>query len=284
MKEEKKITQSDIDQASVRLQPIAGVPPRAYVPAAYALAALALLFLILVFPGIRKNGSYLVFEGAPATSAVYAGGAYRGSTNQAIFLPAGSYDLRIERLGFAPSTLSVKVGGRLVGSLFFPRRQRVAYALTADKPGAALSAAFAEYAAWSLSGKPSALYQIPEALSDAASALSSTGAMAAALAAGGGKGETSPALAFAEDVAAATTSAEAARDGLRAVLITSSAGVPGPLPRSGRPHRPGRRRPDQERRDLAPRHHGQEFGAGDQGLAGRRNTDRARREGGFGPR
>lgn len=229
MKEEKKITQSDIDQASVRLQPIAGVPPRAYVPAAYALAALALLFLILVFPGIRKNGSYLVFEGAPATSAVYAGGAYRGSTNQAIFLPAGSYDLRIERLGFAPSTLSVKVGGRLVGSLFFPRRQRVEYALTADKPGAALSAAFAEYATWSLSGKPSALYQIPEALSDAASALSSTGAMAAAFAAGGGKGETSPALAFAEDVAAATTSAEAARDGLRAVLIASSAGVPGPL-------------------------------------------------------
>lgn len=232
MKEEKKITQSDIDQASVRLHPIAGVSPRAYVPAAYALAALVVLFLVLVLPGIRKNGSYLVFEGAPATSAVYAGAAYKGSTNQAIYLPAGSYDLRIERLGFAPSTLSVKVGGRLFGSLFFPRRQRVAYALTTDKPGDVLATAFAEYAAWSLSGKPSALYQIPEALSDAASALASTGAMAAALGAEGDAAKRegiSPALAFAKDVAAATASAEAARDGLKAALIASSGGMPGPL-------------------------------------------------------
>ncbi|MCE1195828.1 SUMF1/EgtB/PvdO family nonheme iron enzyme [bacterium] len=231
MKEEKKISQSDIDQASVRLQPIAGVSPRAYLPAAYALAVLVVLFLVLVLPGMRKNGSYLVFEGAPATSAVYAGGAYKGSTNQAIFLPAGSYDLRIERQGFAASTLKVEVGGRILGSLLFPRRQRVAYALKADQPGAVLSAAFAEYAAWSLSGKPSALYQIPEVLSDAASALASTGAMAAALA-GSGNGAAAggaPALAFAKDVAATATSAEAARDGLKAATLASSGGMPGPL-------------------------------------------------------
>jgi formylglycine-generating enzyme required for sulfatase activity len=231
MKEEKKITQSDIDQASVRLHPIAGVSPRAYLPAAYALAAVIVLFLVLVVPGIRKNGSYLIFDGAPATSAVYAGEAYKGSTNQAIFFPAGSYDLRIERKGFASSAMKVQVGGRLVGSLIFPRRQRVPYALTADRPADVLSAAFSEYAAWSLSGKPSALYQIPGALSDAASALASTGAMAAAL--GGGEaasqGKISPALAFAKDVAAATTSAEAARDGLKAALIAASGGISSPL-------------------------------------------------------
>ena len=231
MKEEKKITQSDIDQASVRLHPIAGVSPRAYLPAAYALAIVVVLFLVLVVPGIRKNGSYLVFDGAPATSAVYAGEAYKGSTNQAIFFASGTYDLRVERQGFTPSTISVKVGGRLFGSLLFPRRQRVAYALTADKPSAVLSAAFAEYAAWSLSGKPSALYQIPGALSDAASALASTGAMAAALTGGTAavQGGPSPALAFAKDVAAATTSAEAARDGLKAALIAASGGILSPL-------------------------------------------------------
>jgi formylglycine-generating enzyme required for sulfatase activity len=238
MKEEKKITQSDIDQASVRLHPIAGIQPRTYVPAAYALAALALLFLVLVLPGIRRNGSYLVFEGAPATSAVYAGGAYKGSTNQAIYFPAGSYDLRIERKGFAPSAMKVQVGGRLVGSLIFPRRQRVAYALTADKPGEALGAAFAEYAAWSMSGKPSALYQIPESLSDAASALASTGAIASALQNGAASAKADPAapadglpsaLAFDKDVAAATASAEAARDGLKAALIVSSGGILSPI-------------------------------------------------------
>lgn len=239
MKEEKKITQSDIDQASVRLHPIAGVPPRKYLPAAYGLAALAILFLILVLPGIRKNGSYLVFEGAPATSAVYAGEAYKGSTNQAIFFPAGAYDLRIERRGFAPSVLKIQVGGRLFGSLIFPRRQQVAYALKSDKPGEVLAAGFAEYAAWSMSGKPSALYQIPEALSDAASALASTGAIPAALQNGGDAAakvdQTAPegglpgALAFSKDLAAATTSAEAARDGLKAAMIVTSGGILSPL-------------------------------------------------------
>ncbi len=80
MNEEKKITQSDIDQAKVRLHPIAGLSPRSYLPAMYALCAVLLLFLLLVLPGIVKNGSYLVFEGSPGKSAFYVGDAFRGST------------------------------------------------------------------------------------------------------------------------------------------------------------------------------------------------------------
>ena len=228
MKEEKKITQSDIEQASVRLRSIAGVSPRVYLPAVYAFCAALLLFLVLVLPGIVKNGSYLVFEGAPGKSAFYAGDAFRGSTEQSIYLPSGDYAIRIDHQGFAPETRTLKVRGRLFGSLFFPRRMKIEFSLSASAPRELLQSAYAEYAAWSLTGKPSALYQIPPVLSDAASALAGTGVL--------GKSppvdpaETLPsALSFANDIAAATASPESARDGIKAGIILATAGMPGPL-------------------------------------------------------
>ena len=228
MKEEKKITQSDIDQASVRLHSIAGLSPRAYLPATYAFLALLLLFLVLVLPGIVKNGSYLVFEGAPGKSAFYAGEAFKGSTEQSVYLPSGDYAIRIDHQGFVPETRTLKVRGRLFGSLFFPRRMKIEFGLTAKAPKELLQSAYAEYGSWALTGKPSALYQIPPVLSDASSALAGTGAL----------GKTQPAdaaeplpsaLNFTKDVMAATASAESARDGIKASLILATAGMPGPL-------------------------------------------------------
>lgn len=228
MKEEKNITQSDIEQAMVRLRPIAGIPPRRYVPAAYALAAALLLFLLFVLPGIVKNGSYLVFEGAPLKSALYVGDSFKGSTSQEIFLRSGDYSIRIEHAGFAPGTRSLKVGGRLVGSLFFPRRMKIDFSLAADAPEALLQSAYREYATWSLTGKPSALYQIPPVLSDAAMALAGTGALAT-LPSGATQGMPSAQSAFPGDVLSATASAESARDGIKAAILVASAGMPAPL-------------------------------------------------------
>jgi len=228
MKEEKKITQADIDEAVVRLRPLAGVPPRVYLPLIYASLAAVLLFLLLTLPGIRKNGSYLAFEGAPDKSAVYVGGAYRGSTGQEIFLPSGDHDIRIEHEGFVPEDRKLRVGGRLFGSLLFPRRLKVGYSLKAMDPREFLRSAFAEYAEWSLAGKPSALYQLPPVLSDAAAALAGTGALAVK----GPDGVTAPvaaAASFAADLLSATVSPESARDGLKAGVLVASAGIPGPL-------------------------------------------------------
>ncbi|HWR11605.1 MAG TPA: formylglycine-generating enzyme family protein [Rectinemataceae bacterium] len=243
MKEEKKITQSDIDQATVRLHPIAGVEPRVYLPAVYAILAIFLLFLALILPGIRKNGSYLVFEGTPAKSAVYVGDLYKGSSGQKIFLPSGDYAIRFEREGFAPETRNLHIGGRLFGSLFFPRREKIEFSLSAEKPAELLLSAYREYASWSLAGKPSALYQFPPVLSDAAAALAGSGALAGGRATSGAEGagaaavadaEGAPAalpapLGFARDALSATASAESARDGLKASILVSSGGIPGPL-------------------------------------------------------
>ncbi len=236
MKEEKKITQSDIDQATVRLHSIAGVEPRVYLPAVYAILAMFLLFLALVLPGIRKNGSYLVFAGAPARSAVYVDDSYKGSTGQNIFLPSGNYSIRIEREGFKPETRNVRIKGRLLGSLIFPRREKIEFGLSAENPAALIHTAYKEYAEWSLAGKPSALYQFPTVLSDAVSALAGTGALSTAFSdAPVPSGKNSEAAAhsgsldFARDILSATASSESARDGLKASALVSTAGMPGPL-------------------------------------------------------
>ncbi|MDP2791953.1 MAG: SUMF1/EgtB/PvdO family nonheme iron enzyme [Rectinemataceae bacterium] len=220
MKEEKKITQSDIDEASVHLGPIAGIQPRIYLPAAYAVATVVLLFILLVLPGIRKHGSYLVFEGRPEKSAVYVDEAYKGSTGQSIYLPSGEHSIRIGHEGFSPENRIIKVGGRLFGSLFFPRHEKVAYSLKADDAEKYLHSAFKDYASWSLAGKPSALYQIPSVLSDAAAALGPQALVSTASPDAGG---------FTADILSATASAESARDGLKASLLMVGAGIPGPL-------------------------------------------------------
>lgn len=228
MKEEKKITQSDIEQAKVRLHPIAGISPRSYLPALYAVLIIALLFLVLVWPGIRKNGSYLVFEGSPGKSAVFVDNSFKGSTGQKIFLPSGNYSIKIGHEGFSPETRTLKVGGRLFGSLFFPGKLTVKYNLAADKPEDFLRSAFGEYAGWSLAGKPSALYQIPLVLSEAATAVARTQALRdPAPKAKAGPAPTS--LDFVKDVLSATASAESAKDGLKACIIISTSGMPSPL-------------------------------------------------------
>lgn len=228
MKEEKKITQSDIDRAEVKLHPILGVGPRTYLPVAYACLALLLLFLLLFLPGMRKFGSRLVFDGAPLDSAVYVDNAFRGHTGQKIFLQAGDYTIKIEHSGFVSEEKTLKVGGRLFGSLFFPKKLKVDYALKAEKPLALLRDAFRDYSSWSLTGKPSALYQIPPVLSEAAGALAGTSALQT-----GAVFEKTPGAAtgsaFAADALSMTASAEAGRDALRAGTIVVTNGMPGPL-------------------------------------------------------
>ncbi len=238
MKEEKKITQADIDNAKVQLGPLWGIPVRVYLPIAYASLLILILFLLLVLPGIRKFGSYLEFNGQPFPAAVYSGEDYKGSSGQSIFFPAGTYELKIEHEGFISQTMEVKVSGRLFGSLFVPRRQHVVFGLKTQDPAAYLQQAYAEHSAWSMSGKPSALYQIPMVLSQAVSNLALTGALQTKDSTAASQGTSAGAavssslptsLDFAKDLASASASAETVRDGLRASIGYTSSGIVSPL-------------------------------------------------------
>lgn len=230
MREEKKITQEDIDNATVKLRPIWGVNPRVYVPALYGILALIVVFLLFFLPGIVNYGSVLEFEGTPGNCVVYMDGTFKGSTNQRMFLKAGTYTLRLGHLGFGDETIEIKVGGRVFGSLFSSRKLAVAYSLKPDKPAELLDAAFRDYASWSLSGTPSALYQLPMVLSSATSDLSSSSVLQdGTLFRSGTDGAERPEDAFVRDVLSMTASPAVARDGLRASIIVASEGRPGPL-------------------------------------------------------
>jgi hypothetical protein len=221
-KEEKKIQKADIDAASVKLSPIAGVPPRIYLPAVYGLALLVVLFLFFALPGIRRPGAMLEFSGLPSKSAVLVDGKYAGSTRNPIFVSSGSHAISIEKTGFAPQNLDLKVTGRILGSAFFPTRHKVEYRLNPGDSDLILAQAYSEYLSWSLAGKPSALYQVPSVLSEAmADFLFATR-----------DGETSkgPSLRqFTASTLAATASPENARDGLKSAGLLATRGIANPL-------------------------------------------------------
>lgn len=168
MKEHEKIQEQDIAQARVTLKPVLGVPPRVYIPILYMLVILVILFFILINPGLRKPGAYLMFKGNPESAAVYLDGSYAGNTLDGFYMNPGTYGLEIRKRGFSSQMLNVEVPRRIFATLLFRPTRKIAYQLTPDSLDVILLPSFREFASWSFSGKPSAIYQLPMVLSKAA--------------------------------------------------------------------------------------------------------------------
>ena len=227
MRDEKRITQADIDAAEVRLRPFAGMAPRVWLTAAFGSALAAILFALLILPGILRPGTWISLSGTPSDAAVWVDSSYRGSARAAVFVSPGDHDITLTRPGFAPATLKVRAGNRLIGSLFAPARRGLPYTLQITDAQAELARAVGEYSRWANTGKPTAVWQVPSALSDGLSALAESGALAS-----GGPLATAPEAAparIARVALAASTSPQSLRDGLRATFIASGARHPAPL-------------------------------------------------------
>jgi len=168
MKETEKISEQDIARAKVTLKPVLGVRPRVYVPILYSLGILIILFFILVNPGLRNPGAYLVFQGTPESAAVYVDGSYTGNTLDGIHAKPGTHRMEIRKRGFASQTLSAEVPHRIFATLIFRPKVQISYQLKPESLEAIIIPSFKEFADWSLSGKPSAIYQLPTVLSEAA--------------------------------------------------------------------------------------------------------------------
>jgi len=231
MKESKLPTLEEIEKTRVVLKPVFGISPRTYLPVIYGILTIVFLFFLLVYPGIVNNGSVLVFRGEPRLAAVYIDGAYRTDTTAPIFVKSGNHKIRFEYSGFSPHEQQAAVKGRLLGSLFFPRKQTIIYQMQADHPGRLVEESFAAFSSWSLTGKPSALYQLPPAISEPISNLASAGMLKDSskfLQPSAIAGMTREA-AFVRNLASSAVSAEAGRDALRAGTLVVSHGQPGPL-------------------------------------------------------
>jgi len=231
MKESKLPTIEEIEKTRVVLKPVFGISPRTYLPVIYGILTLAFLFFLLVYPGIANNGSVLVFRGEPHLAAVYIDGAYRTDTTTPIFIKSGNHEIRFEYSGFSPHEQQVAVKGRVLGSLFFPQKQIISYQMQADNLGRLVEESYAAFSSWSLTGKPSALYQLPPVISEPIGNLASAGMLkdSSELLKPSAIAGMTREVAFVRDLAASVVSAEAGRDALRAGTLVLSHGQPGPL-------------------------------------------------------
>jgi formylglycine-generating enzyme required for sulfatase activity len=160
-------SEDEIDDLTVRLTSVAGISPQVYVPVIWGVLILSVLFLLLVLPGLRRHGEEVRVTSTPEGAAVLIDGTRLGSTPSTHFVASGVRTVEVV-LGDDRWTEDLEIRGRVVGSLFAPRRRTVHAVL--DQPDLATTAraAVGEFSAWSLNGDPSAQFQQPPAAHDGA--------------------------------------------------------------------------------------------------------------------
>lgn len=212
----------------VALKSLFGLRPGMYLAILYAILILAALFAVLLLPGLVKPGSMVTFDAEPRGAAVRVDGVYVGAAPCRVFVAAGHRKVTFASPGFSETVVEKEIGSRAFGSLFFPRVDSAIAKLHSDDPVAALVLGAADYAAWTFAGEPTATYQVPMVLSEAAYRASPAAADEAV-------------RKRMEDVLRAAARfasySSAQRDLLRATLLVDSAGLsPSPVAalRSGR--------------------------------------------------
>ncbi|MDR2194339.1 MAG: SUMF1/EgtB/PvdO family nonheme iron enzyme [Treponema sp.] len=162
----KKLEQLPEDQ--VHLKPLFGVRPGVYLAGLYGLIILVVLFFILLYPGLSNPGSLAVVTTEPEGAALWVDGVYQAAAPAAVFIPKGTRRITVSMPAFTEWSAGIDVPGRTFGSLLFPKKLPIQVTLETPDPMAVLNQGAAEYAAWSFAGEPTAIYQIPLSLSEAA--------------------------------------------------------------------------------------------------------------------
>jgi hypothetical protein len=158
-----KTTEPD-DQ--VRLKPILGLRPGVYLAMIYGFVILLVLYLILLRPGIIRPGAVVVFTSEPWGAAVRVDGLYAGTSLCKFFVPKGKREIEVVLPGFTSERIEADIPGRVFASLLFPRHFPLYVRLNAADPLETLRIASSDFAAWSFGPEPTAVWQIPMALSE----------------------------------------------------------------------------------------------------------------------
>ncbi len=135
-----------VDRTTVKLRPVAGIPPATWVPVLHGVGLLLVLFLLLVLPGLRFNGSLVTFSSSPAGARVEVDGRFVGNTPATTRLAAGTRRVTLTRTWFQAHETVFEVRGRLLLSLIAPRRAAFHASLQLGDPEAAVDAALLELA------------------------------------------------------------------------------------------------------------------------------------------
>lgn len=114
---------ADLERAAqVRLRPVLGIPPGAYLTVIYGLVLLLALFLVLLYPGLRAPGGRIEVTATPRNVTVSLDGEFVGTTPLALDASPGTHELELARAGFAAERLRVEVAPRAFGTLIVRNR------------------------------------------------------------------------------------------------------------------------------------------------------------------
>lgn len=114
---------ADLERAAqVRLRPVLGIAPGAYLTVIYGLAVLLALFLALVYPGLRAPGGRIAVTATPRNVTVALDGRFAGTTPLTVDAAPGAHELTLTRAGFSAAPLRVDVTPRVFGTLIVRNR------------------------------------------------------------------------------------------------------------------------------------------------------------------
>ncbi|MDR0655994.1 MAG: PEGA domain-containing protein, partial [Treponema sp.] len=152
----------------VHLKPILGIKPGRYLAFLYLVIILVILFFLILFPGLYRPGSLVIVESEPGGAAFRVDGVYIDTSPCKVFINRGDHHLEAVLPGFDSWESEMEIPGRLLFSLFFPRRISVKAELSSPDPFEAFAETAAAYAAWTFGGEPTLSWQIPLSLSEGA--------------------------------------------------------------------------------------------------------------------
>ncbi|MDR0556645.1 MAG: SUMF1/EgtB/PvdO family nonheme iron enzyme [Treponema sp.] len=150
------------------LKPLFGVRPGVYLAGLYGLVILIALFFVLLYPGLKNPGGLLVVATEPEGAAIWIDGVYQAAAPATVFVPQGKRLISLSLPSFTGWQDEIDVTGRTFASFLFPKKTLITVTLETPNPVAVLQQGAAEYAAWSFAGEPTAIYQMPPSLSEAA--------------------------------------------------------------------------------------------------------------------
>ena len=170
----------DIESINVKLKDIFGIKPKYYLAGIYALLIIAILFFLFLYPGIRKNGTWTYINSSMPGSAVFVDGKYLGSTPGKFFIPKGMREITVRYPYFSDFSKTEDVKGRILFSLFAPRKATLDCKLEIIDARGLYNAGLKEAAAWGLIDLVRDSYQPYPVLSRTAAGLVASGNLALA--------------------------------------------------------------------------------------------------------
>ncbi|MBN2351138.1 MAG: SUMF1/EgtB/PvdO family nonheme iron enzyme [Spirochaetales bacterium] len=168
MKRKTKEPIPDFSEVTVTLKPILGIRPGIYLMIIYGVIILAVLFVLFFVPGLYAAGSYVNFSSGPVPAGVWIDGKKAGVTPCEVLVHEGRHEVRIERPGYKPVTMTRDVTRFVFALPFLPKREFIETPLEAADVTALVRTAYNDFSGWASIEAFAGDYPYPPVLTETA--------------------------------------------------------------------------------------------------------------------